>query len=337
MSAKAKRTTKEEGCSEVLAALDLGSNSFHLLVARVCGTEVRVLDRERDLVQLAAGLDERGYLSAEAQERAIRTLERFRKRLQSIPAGNIWAVGTNTLRRAANGAVFLRKAQAVLDHPIEVISGLEEARLIYRGVVQAAGGEPGRRLVIDIGGGSTELILGEGLRPMALTSIPVGCVTFTRRFFSGGRITAAALNRAENAASRAVSPLAGTYGKGNWRRAVGSSGTVKAVGKILRRQEGRGKAIRAEALADLRQSLLDCPFWQQRLLGGKGFAPGGRTQTVETVLIKQPGLRIVLQIPSQFPDDALFQPLLRVAGVAQSSARACTSGPFGSCRVAPWG
>jgi len=91
-----------------------------------------------------------------------------------------------------------------------------------------------------------------------LTSIPVGCVTFTRGFFSGGRITAAAMNRAENAAARAVAPLEGTYGKGNWRRAVGSSGTVKAVGKILRRQECRGKAIRAEALADLRQSLLDC-------------------------------------------------------------------------------
>jgi exopolyphosphatase/guanosine-5'-triphosphate,3'-diphosphate pyrophosphatase len=257
MSGQADRTAKEEGCSEVLAALDLGSNSFHLIIARVYGAEVRVLERERDLVQLAAGCDAQGHLSDEAQERALRTLARFRKRLQGIPSRNIRAVGTNTLRRAANGAEFLRKAQAALDHPIEVISGLEEARLIYLGVARAAGGETGRRLVIDIGGGSTELILGERLQPEALTSIPVGSVTFTRRFFPEGKITAEALDRAEKASCRAFRPLAGTYEKGRWQRAVGSSGTVKSIRKILKNRDGGGKAIRAEALQGLRQSLLD--------------------------------------------------------------------------------
>ena len=147
---------------EQIAAVDLGSNSFHLIVALPRGDRLDVIDRLRDPVRLAAGLSEDKFLSNEAFDRALASLDKFGQRLRQIPPENVRAVGTNTLRSARNGEAFRRRAQTILGHRIDVIAGREEARLIYLGVAHAMPRVPGRQLVCDIGGGSTEFIIGEG-------------------------------------------------------------------------------------------------------------------------------------------------------------------------------
>ena len=147
---------------DVIAAVDLGSNSFHMVVARYSHGQLIILDRLREMVRLGAGLDEQGRLTREATETALACLERFGQRLHDMKAESVRVVGTNTLRRARRKGAFLDRARSALGHPIEIISGIEEARLIYLGVAHTMPSEPGRRLVVDIGGGSTEIIIGEG-------------------------------------------------------------------------------------------------------------------------------------------------------------------------------
>ena len=147
----------------MVAAVDLGSNSFHMIVARLQGGVLRVLDRHREMVRLADGLDERHLLSIDAQWRALACLRRFGQRLRELDSGNVRAVGTNTFRAADNTADFISQAEQALGHPIDIISGVEEARLIYLGVASSMKGSEGRRLVVDIGGGSTEVIIGQAL------------------------------------------------------------------------------------------------------------------------------------------------------------------------------
>ena len=149
----------------LLGSIDLGSNSFHMMIVRVDGGELQIVDRLRERVRLAAGLDEKGRLTKEAQAKALACLERFGERVRDLPRGTVRAVGTNTLRQARNGFTFLVRASKALGHPIEVISGQEEARLIYLGVSRTMAPAPGRRLVVDIGGGSTECIVGQGSVP----------------------------------------------------------------------------------------------------------------------------------------------------------------------------
>ena len=148
---------------DVIAAVDLGSNSFHMVVARYSHGQLTILDRLRETVRLGAGLDEQGRLKREAVDTALECLERFGQRLRDMKAESVRVVGTNTLRKARRKGAFLDRARAALGHPIEVISGIEEARLIYLGVARTMPSEPGRRLVADIGGGSTEIIIGEGV------------------------------------------------------------------------------------------------------------------------------------------------------------------------------
>ena len=169
--------------SRTVAAVDLGSNSFHMLVARDEGGQLQVIDRLRESVRLAAGLDERGRLSQPVQERAIDCLHRFGQRLRGLPPQRIRVVGTNTLRKLREGERFVREAEAALGHQIEVISGVEEARLVYSGVTRSMGPEYPRRLVVDIGGGSTELIVGRLGEPRLMESVSLGCVLHTQRFF----------------------------------------------------------------------------------------------------------------------------------------------------------
>src|SRR5208283_6030361 len=161
---------------DVLAAVDLGSNSFHLVVARYSHGQLVILDRLREMVRLAAGLGDSGRLDDAAAERALRCLERFGQRLRAMNANSVRVVGTNALRRAKRKRRFLERARAALGHPIEIISGLEEARLIYAGVAHTSPMSPDKPLVIDIGGGSTELVIGEGFAPLLLESLSVGCV-----------------------------------------------------------------------------------------------------------------------------------------------------------------
>jgi len=163
--------------SHTYAAVDLGSNSFHLLVARREHGELRVIDQIN------------GRLDPAVQDRALACLARFGQRLRGIPAANIRAVGTQTFRRLKNANAFLAVAETALGCSIDIIAGREEARLVYLGVTQGVSGHEERRLVIDIGGGSTELVIGQGLDPIEMESLQYGCVSLTRQFFSDGKIT----------------------------------------------------------------------------------------------------------------------------------------------------
>ena len=171
-----------------VAAVDLGSNSFHMLIARANGSDLQVLDRMREPVRLAAGLDLDRRLSPDAQQRALACLERFGQRLKELPPAHVRVVGTNTLREMYRGEDFIAAAEAALGHNIEIIAGVEEARLVFGGVTHGMD-EPARKLVIDIGGGSTELIIGQGLTPVLMESVALGCVVHTQRFFESGNIT----------------------------------------------------------------------------------------------------------------------------------------------------
>ena len=218
---------------EILAAVDLGSNSFHLIVARVVRGQFKVVDRLRESVRLAAGLDEDKCLSDDAMEHALVTLGRFGQRLSQLPAGAVRAVGTNTLRSARNGEAFRLRAEAALGHRIEVIAGREEARLIYLGVAHGLAADRRRRLVIDIGGGSTELIVGSGFEPEHRESLYMGCVSMSRAHFADGRIEKSRFKKAELSARREVEPIKEQFREANWQHVVGCSGTLRAVGSVL--------------------------------------------------------------------------------------------------------
>jgi len=236
------------------AALDLGSNSFHMVVAQEGEHgQLTVVDRLKESVRLAAGLDADGGLSEEAEARAIQCLTVFGERVRGFPGGHVRAVGTNTLRKAKDAISFLEKASAALGHPIDVISGREEARLIYRGVVRDVE-SPGCLLVIDIGGGSTEIIIGEGAETTQLDSLFMGCVSWSKRFFEGGVVTKAAMSDAIVAARRELQSVVRAYRKVGWDEVVGSSGTIVAIERIL---QARGHAkIDGEGLAWLRKKLI---------------------------------------------------------------------------------
>jgi exopolyphosphatase/guanosine-5'-triphosphate,3'-diphosphate pyrophosphatase len=215
--------------AEIMAAVDLGSNSFHMVVARNQHGEPSIVDRLREMVRLASGLDEQGVLDDESQERALACLRRFGQRLRDMRAHQVRVVGTNTLRRAQNSDAFLAKAEEALGHPVEVISGIEEARLIYLGVSHHTDSSDGASLVIDIGGGSTELIIGEGYEPQHLESLYVGCVGISRAHFADGKLSAKRFERARLAVRLELRPVAAAFRRRGWKRALGSSGTVRAA------------------------------------------------------------------------------------------------------------
>jgi exopolyphosphatase/guanosine-5'-triphosphate,3'-diphosphate pyrophosphatase len=240
-----------------VAGADLGSNSFHLLVARAEEDgRVHVLDRLRDPVRLAAGLDSHRQLKPAALDRALAALERFGERLRGMPSSAVRAVGTNTLRQLRNAADVEESFSRALGHPIEIISGREEARLIYLGVVQSTPELGGRRLVLDIGGGSTECIIGAGKAPIVLDSLYMGCVSFTRRFFPKGRMNKEGFRQAEIAASLELSSIRKAYRQLGWDTAVGSSGTILAVQEVLRQNGWAEKRITLPAVDRLRDVLI---------------------------------------------------------------------------------
>lgn len=239
----------------ILAAVDLGSNSFRLQVARVEGDQLYMLDGLREPVRLAAGLTAGKHLDAEAQQRALAALGKFAERLRGLPRDAVRAVGTNSLRVAKNAADFIPQAEQILGFPIEVIAGLEEARLIYLGVAHGLPQSPDNRLVIDIGGGSTEFIVGNGLAPLKLESLYMGCVSYSLRFFPDGKITKQNLKQAELAARLEVQAIAADY-KGQWERAFGSSGTARVLDEILLLNGYSDGGITREGLEKLRAHLL---------------------------------------------------------------------------------
>lgn len=218
---------------DTVASVDLGSNSFHMIVCRVQGNQLVVVDRLREMVRLAAGIDKNNNLADDAQQRALDCLGRFGQRLRDLPHHCVRVVGTNTLRSAHNAVEFIEQAEINLGHPIEIISGVEEARLIYLGVAHSLASDHARRLVMDIGGGSTELIIGEDFTPLTLESLYLGCVSMSQRFFTDGSITARALKQAEIAAQIELEPIVKRFKKVAWQVAIGASGTIRAVNKIV--------------------------------------------------------------------------------------------------------
>lgn len=240
---------------DTLAAVDLGSNSFRLEVARVVGGQLYPLDALKETVRLAAGLTADKSLDDVTQARALACLRRFGERLRGVPPEAVRCIGTSTLRIARNAVEFIAKAERALGHPIEVVAGREEARLIYLGVAHSLPASSDRRLVIDIGGGSTELIIGHGLKPHERESLHMGCINFSRRFFSGGVVSKTALKAAEMAARIEVERVARGFSRANWREAVGSSGTARALREILEQNGWSAHGITADGLARLRMQL----------------------------------------------------------------------------------
>lgn len=221
-----------------------------MVVARHSHGQLVIVDRLREMVRLAAGLDSTGRLDRASIETALACLERFGQRLRDMRAESVRVVGTNTLRQAKRKGAFLDRARAALGHPIEIISGIEEARLIYLGVSRTMPNEPGQRLVADIGGGSTELIIGEGPHARKLESLYMGCVGMSHRYFGDGEITEKRMKRARVAARLELEPIQASFRQHGWEQAVGSSGTIRSVSDVLRARGGDG-VITPESLESL--------------------------------------------------------------------------------------
>lgn len=240
----------------ILAAVDLGSNSFRLQVARVENEQIYLLDGLREPVRLAAGLTENKLLDKESQQRALTCLQRFGERLRGLPREAVRAVGTNSLRVAKNAAEFLPLAEAALGFPIEVIAGREEARLIYLGVAHGLPQSGGKRLVMDIGGGSTEFIIGTGLEPIRLESLYMGCVSYSLRFFPDGKVSKSSLKQAELAARNELQTIVSDYRQTGWNVALGSSGSARVLCDILEQNGYSESGITRAGLEQLRAELL---------------------------------------------------------------------------------
>jgi exopolyphosphatase/guanosine-5'-triphosphate,3'-diphosphate pyrophosphatase len=252
----------------LLAAVDLGSNSFRLQVARVENDQLYMLDGLREAVRLASGITLEKRLDQPSQQRAIECLQRFGERLRDLPREAVRAVGTNSLRVAKNAPEFLKLAEKALGFPIEVIAGREEARLIYLGVAQGLPQDAERRLVMDIGGGSTEFIIGEGLQPIHLESLYMGCVSYSARFFADGKLTKSNLKQAELAARTELQAIVAEYAHGHWSMALGSSGTARVICDVLEQNGFSASGITREGLEKLRAKMLEAGDMSQLDLPG---------------------------------------------------------------------
>ncbi len=236
---------------EVVAAVDLGSNSFHMIVCSLKEGKLQTLDRLKEMVRLASGLDNHNHLDKTTQLRALACLEKFGQRIRSFPPGSVRIVGTNTLRTAKNSKAFLRKAENALGHPIHVISGIEEARLIYQGVAHSLESNAQKRLVMDIGGGSTEYIIGTNDQPEQKESLNMGCVSVSNAFFHDGVISRKGFNQAVIFAERKLEPIQLSYSDASWNEAIGASGTLRAVRKVLETAGWSNNGITLEGLKQL--------------------------------------------------------------------------------------
>jgi exopolyphosphatase / guanosine-5'-triphosphate,3'-diphosphate pyrophosphatase len=243
---------------ETLAAVDLGSNSFHLEIGRVVDGQIYPLDAVREVVRLGGGLSADKRIDRGTQARALEALAKMAERLRGFSRQAVRAVGTNTLRVAKNAPQFLREARQALGFPIEVISGREEARLIYLGVAHALPAATHRRLVVDVGGGSTECIIGTGLEPQLTESLYMGCVSYSLRYFPDGRIDKGRMKAAELAARQELAGMVRAYRAMGWEEAVGSSGTARSVENILRENGFAQQGLTREGLERLRSLLIKC-------------------------------------------------------------------------------
>ncbi len=257
-----------ETSSRHLAAIDLGSNSFHMIVASEENGQLLILDKLKEMVRLAEGLNEKKQISSEVMERGISCLSRFGERLRGFPADSVRVVGTNTLRMARNGRKFLERAEEAVGFPIDIIAGREEARLIYLGVSHSLEDNAERRLVMDIGGGSTEYILGQQFKPEVMESLFMGCVSMSKRFFPKGEVEEASMLRAEIAALQELTAIIVPYKRMGWDTAIGASGTILAIRDVVVSQGWSQDGITAAALKKLRKHLLKSGHYEKFQLEG---------------------------------------------------------------------
>ncbi len=247
---------EQQGKGQHMAAVDLGSNSFHMVVARIEDGHIHILDNLKEMVRLGAGLDKKGCLSEEARSRAIQCLKRFGERVNDLPKGSVAAVGTNTLRQAKNSARFLEEARDALGHPISVINGREEARLIYLGVSHSLVDEDGKRFVMDIGGGSTELIVGENFESLRLRSLEMGCVSMSRAYFKRGKLLEKNWKKAGIEAHLLLRPVRRYFQKTKFHSATGASGTIKATHKVVQALGLESYDITLESLRAIQEIMI---------------------------------------------------------------------------------
>ena len=241
--------------SSVIAAVDLGSNSFHMVVAQDQHGQLKVVDRMREMVRLGAGLNSAGKLSEEAKERAIECLQRFGQRLQEVHADSVRVVGTNTLRVAKKSTEFIQRAEEALGHPIQIISGVEEARLIYQGTIHSITGPEGNWLVVDIGGGSTELIIGNKGDPLLMESVQMGCVVISEKYFAEGALEKKKFKKALVAAKLQLQPIISKLKELNWNHVVGTAGTIRTISELMREFELSEQGITYKGINTLIEKL----------------------------------------------------------------------------------
>lgn len=261
------------------AALDLGSNSFHLIVAKDHEGRLQVVDKHKEMVRLAEGLRESNNLDHTTASRAIECLERFGQRVRHLPPHHVRVVGTNTLRKARNRDAFIEQAEQALGHRIEIISGREEARLIYLGVSHSLEDNHDSRFVVDIGGGSTELILGRQFQPRLMESLYIGCVSMSQRFFADGRLKAARFQAAIDAARLELAAVEQIFVAHGWDTAIGASGSILAVHDVIAEELGENEITR-EGLSHIRDRLIEAKTVDQMNLAAVGTErapvfPGG--------------------------------------------------------------
>lgn len=238
------------------AVIDLGSNSFHMLITRQLANSVQIVDKVKRKVRLASGLDSNNQLSEEAMARGYECLRFFAERLQDIPSENVKMVATATLRIATNGQGFLEKANEILQAPVSLLTGLEEAEYIYRGVAFTSVGNSDR-LVIDIGGASTELVVGKGTEPSVVNSLDIGCVTYLNRFFSDSKLSKSNFDSATKEAKSQLLPLVDQYKAHGWQQVLSGSGTMQALAEMLTYAK-KPNVVSKGYLYQIRQSLIDC-------------------------------------------------------------------------------
>ena len=327
--------------TETVAAIDLGSNSFHMIVARLekSGT-LSVIDRLRENVRLGGGLDDKRNISLSAQKRAFECLETFAQRIRHLPRSCVRIAGTNTLRVAINAQAFVSKAEDILNHPIEIIEGREEARLIYLGVAHGLATKDEKRLVVDIGGGSTELIIGQDMHSLRRESLYTGCVSASKRFFSNGEITESNLKAAELDAALILFPQSSGFLHKHWGEAIGCAGTIKAIAGIVHEQGWCLNGISYQSLQQLRKNLIDAGHIDKVKLHGlsenrKPVLAGGlsillavfSTLKIEQMRVSDQGMRegllydLVGRITDQDVRDATVESAMAKWGVDVEQAK----------------
>lgn len=271
--------------SPLYAAIDLGSNSFHMWIVREVAGSVQTLAKIKRKVRLAAGLNADNELSEEAMQRGWECLRLFAERLQDIPGKRIRIVGTAALRSAVNAEAFLSRAKNILGYDVDIIPGEEEARIIYQGVAHTSGGGD-KRLVVDIGGASTEVIIGEGFDACALTSLKIGCVIWLERYFKDRCLTAGNFNAAINAARHTIEPIVEQYSQLGWETCVGASGTVQALQEIMLAQ-GMDEVITLQKLKRLQRQAMQYERLEDLDIEGL---------TLERALVFPSGLSILIAL-----------------------------------------